>query len=280
MARLNKTQTRAEQIARQIQMDIEAGKLRHGQALPSGRAYAKEWGTSPGTMASALKLLEENGLVVSRPRSGRTVNAPGQAARPDRPPVPQVILIGGYAGSGKTELGRIIARSTGWAMLDKDTITRAVVEAALEMLGESPYDREGEVYLGTVRPAEYQALLDAMSENIDVGTSTVVTAPFVREFADRAWLDRTIALCQSKGAQVTVVWIRCDADSMKTYLRHRGAARDAYKLSHWDEYLAGVDLEFTPAGEHRLVRNSAGSPPLQDQAAEILRHVTQDISRD
>jgi predicted kinase len=198
---------------------------------------------------------------------------PGTMKDAHPPAVPQVVLIGGYAGSGKTELGRILVKSTGWAMLDKDTITRPVVESALEMLGQSPDDREGDTYLNVVRPAEYTALTAVMTENIELGTSVVVTAPFLREFTSRTWLDRTIAHCQSKGAEVTIVWIRCDADSMRTYLRHRGAARDQWKLAHWDEYLTVIDLDFTPPAEHHLVENSAGSRPLQDQAAEILRQI-------
>jgi predicted kinase len=274
VARLVDPEGRAQQIARQVRTQIEAGVLRDGQALPSTREMAREWDTSLTTVSSAIRILEAEGLVVSRDRAGRTVRAPGQAVRQGRPPVPQAVLIGGYAGSGKSELGRIIARATGWAMLDKDTLTRPVVEAALEMLGQSPDDRESDTYLRVVRPAEYAALAAAMTENLEVGTSCVVTAPFLREFTSRAWLDRTAAACQAQGAAVTVVWIRCDADSMRSYLRHRGAARDRWKLTQWDEYLSGVDLEFVPPFEHELVDNSSGSRPLQDQAAEILQRIS------
>ncbi|MET0415024.1 MAG: hypothetical protein ABW022_03255 [Actinoplanes sp.] len=77
-----------------------------------------------------MKVLIEEGLVVSESRSKRTVHAPGQRQRNEvRTVTPHVVLIGGYAGSGKSELGRIIARETGWPMIDKDTITRPVVEA-------------------------------------------------------------------------------------------------------------------------------------------------------
>jgi predicted kinase len=265
---------RAQQIAREIRTQIEAGQLRDGQALPSTRQLAGEWDTSLTTITAAMKLLEADGLVVSRDRVGRTVNAPGQLGRLGRPVVPQAVLIGGYAGSGKTELGRIITRATGWAMLDKDTMTRPVVEAALETLGQSRADREGPMYLDVVRPAEYLALTATMLENLDLGTSVVVTAPFLREFTSRPWLDRTIANCESRGAAVTIIWIRCDAETMHSYLRHRGAERDAWKLAHWDEYVEGLDLQFAPGVEHFIVENSAESRPLQHQAADILRQIS------
>lgn len=266
------TEAKAEQIARQVRADIEAGVLRDGQALPSTREMAREWQTSPGTVAAALRLLAEQGLVRTRDRSGSYVHAPGQAARAGRPPAPRVMLVGGYAGSGKTELGRILARITGWPMLDKDTITRPVVEAALEMLGQSPDDRESEVYLTRVRPAEYAALDAAMMENLECGNSAIVTAPFLRELSSQAWADRVTAACRALGAEVTIVWIRCDAASMRTYLRRRGALRDAWKLSHWEEYLAGVSADFTPAVPHRVIDNSEGARPLQEQAAALLAH--------
>jgi dephospho-CoA kinase len=75
-----------------------------------------------------------------------------------------VIFIGGYAGSGKTEFGRILARHTGWPILDKDTTTRPVVELALEVLGRPGYDRESADYLSRIRPREYEALIATATE--------------------------------------------------------------------------------------------------------------------
>ncbi|MGK5554000.1 hypothetical protein ACSNOI_20515 [Actinomadura kijaniata] len=77
-------------------------------------------------------------------------------------------------------------------MLD-DTLTRPVVEAALEKLGQSPHDRESETYLKYIRPCEYEALIAAANENVECGTSAIVTAPFIREVNDPAWAKGTQA---------------------------------------------------------------------------------------
>ncbi|MGW1681657.1 AAA family ATPase [Saccharopolyspora sp. NPDC002376] len=261
-------------IARNIRNKIEAGELVHEQQLPSTRELAKEWGTSVATINRAMGVLADEGLVLNRARSSRIVNYPSSAGRPAEQSVsPHVIMVGGYAGSGKTELGRVLARRAGWPMLDKDTTTRAVVEAALEMLGKSPHDRESDVYLNTIRPAEYEALAAAMTENLMCGNSAIVTAPFIRELSDRAWCERTSATVESMGAQLHVVWVRCDADSMRAYLKQRGAARDATKLANWTSYLDAIDLDFTPAIEHGVIENSVGSRPLQQQAAELLQRI-------
>jgi DNA-binding GntR family transcriptional regulator len=60
VTRRNPLEGAAEQIARQIRSEIEAGVLRDGQALPSTRQLARDWGVSANT---ALSLLAAEGLV-------------------------------------------------------------------------------------------------------------------------------------------------------------------------------------------------------------------------
>ncbi|MBW0105800.1 GntR family transcriptional regulator [Pseudonocardia sp. KRD291] len=261
------------QIARQLRAEIDAGVLRDGQALPSTRALAQEWGVSNYTVSQALAQLTEDGLIATRDRAGSVVTAPHQIGLP-RHGTPRVVLIGGYAGSGKSELGRILARATGWPILDKDTLTRPVVEVALAALNEPTHVRESETYLSTVRPAEYEALVAAITENLECGVSVIATAPFLREFANQAWLDRLTATTEGLGASTRLVWVYCDEDSMLTYLRRRGAARDAAKLAGWAGYLQGIDLDRRPLGDHTVIDNSQGGPPLQAQAHQLLRTLT------
>jgi DNA-binding transcriptional regulator YhcF (GntR family)/predicted kinase len=266
----------AEQITRQIRDSIHAGRLRHGQALRSTRQLAEEWGVSSKTINAALAPLISEGLVISRPRAGRTVNAPYQMEVPAvvKPERPQAVLIGGYAGSGKSELGRMIVRETGWGMFDKDTTTRAVVEAALEALGLPGSDRESVTYLDIIRPAEYTALMSAMVENVACGASVILAAPFLRELSDRTWLDQAKAQCDDLGAQLNVVWVVCDADSMRGYIKHRDARRDDWKLANWDTYLSSINLEFRPDFPHVVVDNSHGHErTLHDQAKELASSI-------
>ena len=66
----------AAQIARHIRDQISTGVLSHGQALPSTRQLADEWNVSAKTINAALAPLVAEGLVISRDRAGRVVNAP------------------------------------------------------------------------------------------------------------------------------------------------------------------------------------------------------------
>lgn len=262
--------TRQEQIVRSLRAEIEAGVLRDGESLPSTRALAEQWGVSVFTVNEAMKVLAAEGRIESKSRSRRTVRSGRPPAQLRNPPSPQVFMIGGYAGSGKTKLGRILARRTGWPIIDKDTTTRPVVEMALEVRGLPPYDRESETYLSIIRPSEYDALMATALENVACGVSAMITAPFLREFADPAWLDRAKVEFASHGATTTLVWVRCDGPTMRSHLRRRGAARDAAKLAAWDEYVDGLDLDFRPPQEHVVIDNSASSETLQAQALRLL----------
>lgn len=264
-----------EQVARTLRLQIQSGTLRDGEVLPSTRALAAEWGVSDFTISEAMKVLANEGLIVAKNRSNRVVNYPQAAQRRHaRPDKPHVLLLGGFPGSGKTEAGRILSRVTGWAILDKDTLTRPVVEAALELIGRSPHDRESQDYFDKIRPREYEALMAAAVENVDCGNSSILTAPFIREFKDDAWTTRTVAMLEARGARVSFAWIYCDVNTMHFYMRQRGAARDASKLADWPAYLATLDLDMRPLVEHFIFDNSASSSPLQDQVQSLAQRLT------
>ncbi|MEV6073414.1 GntR family transcriptional regulator [Nocardia sp. NPDC052001] len=263
---------RSAQIARELRNDIEARRLRPGDRLPSSRDLASQWGVGIGTVNKAMDVLVDEGLVISRARSGRVVAEPADTtmARP-APSRPRVVFVGGYAGSGKTEFGRVLARESGWPILDKDTLTRAVVDAALVEFGSTIADRESDTYLKVVRPAEYQCLEATVMENLRCGVSSIATAPYLRELTSSAWLERTAAAVAGVGADMSVIWIRCSSASMRSYIERRGAARDTWKLGHWDEYLGNVDLEFTPPWPHVIVNNNPDDEPIQSQAKAFLK---------
>jgi DNA-binding transcriptional regulator YhcF (GntR family) len=263
-----------EQIARIIRNDIEAGKLRHAQTLPTDREQAEQFGVSSPVVAKAMSILTEEGLVITKPRAGRVVNAPDQLENQEvETSMPHLILIGGYAGSGKSELGRTLSRLTSWAMVDKDTTTRPVVEKALEVMGTSPNDRESDIYLNEVRPREYEAVMATITENLHAGSNVIATAPFIRELSDEAWIQRLKSLCENTGTRLIVVWVYCDAESMHTYLRGRGAARDTAKLEDWQGYLDKIDLDYRPVIEHFVIDNSLDGAPLVDQAKDLIASI-------
>jgi predicted kinase/transcriptional regulator with XRE-family HTH domain len=185
-----------------------------------------------------------------------------------------ITFVGGFAGSGKSEFSRFLGTTTGWAVLDKDTITRPLVEQLLLSLGCDIHDRHSEVYRTKVRPFEYRCLLDAAEENLSCGISTVVAAPFLREFDDTSWMQRVSNRMRRHNVSMSAVWVKCDVQSMYDYIAHRGAARDAWKLSNWEEYLTSIDPDFEPSFPHYTVDNRLNAAvALADQAREIALRV-------
>jgi len=184
---------------------------------------------------------------------------------------PLLTLVGGYAGSGKSEFGRFLSSITGWTLLDKDTLTRPLAEGLLVSLGGDPNDRHSPLYRERVRPLEYRCLLGTAYENLTRGVSTVLTAPFVAEIADEAWLGRMLNRCAERAIDAAIVWMHCDLDSMRDYLQSRGAARDTWKLSAWDEYSATVDLSLRPRCDHIVVDNRLNAATtLAEQARGLV----------
>ncbi|MEV6274466.1 GntR family transcriptional regulator [Nocardia sp. NPDC051832] len=266
-------------VAQGIRNDIEAGRLRDGERLPSTRELAAQWEVSVFTISEAVKLLVEDGFVTSKARSGRVVTTPADVrqrlltADPERPARPQVVLVGGWPGSGKSEFSRVLARMTGWALLDKDTIARPIIEPALEDLGSTFDDRESDIYLTRIRPREYEALDAVIRDNVQCGNSCIGSAPYLREFNDQNWLENVEARFNEDQADVTFVWVRCTLETMHMYLRRRGAARDRWKLANWDEHSRQIDLEFRPLLPHVVIDNDPDSKPLHMQARRLAENL-------
>ncbi|MFI6043365.1 GntR family transcriptional regulator [Nocardia sp. NPDC051321] len=261
-------------IAQAIRNDIESGRLRDGQPLPSTRDMARQWQASQATISKAMDQLVAEGYVASKDRSGRVVTTPTSLAlalaTPLRPVRPRIVYVGGYPGSGKSEFGRVLARETGWAILDKDTIARPIIEPALEDLGSTFDDRESDLYVERIRPREYEALAAVIQDNIECGNSVIAAAPYLKEFNDRAWIDNARARAAVSGADATFVWVRCTTDTMLMYLRRRGAARDGWKLSHWEDYVKRIDVSYRPVIEHVVVDNDPDNEPLRTQARQLV----------
>jgi hypothetical protein len=74
-------------------------------------------------------------------------------------------------------------------------------------------------------------------------------------------------------ATKTLVWVYCDPRTMHTYIRHRGGARDTWKLADYNGYLKSIDIDFRPTKPHIIIDNSASTAHLQAQAKRLLRSV-------
>jgi DNA-binding GntR family transcriptional regulator len=70
------------QIARHLRQQITSGELRSGEKLPSGRELAKRFGVSTKTVASAIKMLRDAGLLTAQQGRGTFVRDPAASTAP------------------------------------------------------------------------------------------------------------------------------------------------------------------------------------------------------
>lgn len=183
---------------------------------------------------------------------------------------PLLMLVGGFAGSGKTEFGQRLSATTGWTLLDKDSLTRPLSESFLCSLSADANDRHTSTYWRYVRPLEYRSLLEAAIGNLAQGNSTILTAPFLLELPEMSWMGRVTGRCVSMATDLATVWVDADLESMYTYLAARDAARDTWKLSNWDDYVASIDLGTRPCSSHILVDNRRqAAVDLSDQVQRL-----------
>ncbi|NEC67064.1 AAA family ATPase [Streptomyces sp. SID9727] len=181
-------------------------------------------------------------------------------------------LVAGYAGSGKSEAGKLLAAATGWAMLDKDTISRPMTERLLTALGGDPDDRHSTTYLEHARPLEYQCLMKAVWENLECGTSVVAVAPFLAESTDLQWTSRVARRCSRARVRFEMLWVDSDLESMRNRLISRNASRDTWKLTHWPAYTNGVNVGLRPVAPHHVVDNRINvTRPLAEQVESIAQ---------
>ena len=66
----------SEQLYDEIKQNIYEGKHEKGERLPSERRLAEDNLVSRGTVREALRLLEQNGLVIRKRGSGSYINFP------------------------------------------------------------------------------------------------------------------------------------------------------------------------------------------------------------
>lgn len=189
---------------------------------------------------------------------------------------PLLVLIGGYAGSGKSELGKLLSQITGWPVVDKDTTARPMTEQLLLALGSDRNDRHSEIYIEQVRPLEYRCTLEAAFRNIECGHSTILTAPFLLEMNSQDWTTKLTSRCGWLGCEPIFVWVDCDIDTMRARIEHRSAARDGWKLAHWSQYCSSVDLQMRPCVSHIVINNRQDAVmSLSAQAIQLTQKISE-----
>ena len=164
--------------------------------------------------------------------------------------VRKLVIITGCAGSGKTTVGKTLAQKLGYCYIDKDTVTREFTDFILERSGSSKGDRESQLYRGEILPIEYSVTFKLCREILDNGSNVVLTIPFISQIQDFSKWEEIRTAARIRNKEVKFIWIEHNIETEKANLVSRDAARDKYKLEHWEEYAKSVEGIY-PADEYQ-----------------------------
>lgn len=176
----------------------------------------------------------------------------------------------GPAGSGKSTVSTQIAQRTHAAYIDKDSVATFFTEALLTLAGTDPQERDNnEFYQRQVMDLEYRTILRLAGDNLRLGSSVVLDAPFVRYFPQADYLERAaVEFGWPADTEIVVVHVTVDGSLVKDRVIGRGYERDAWKVEHWDEFWAtaqAADCQWRGA-HHVLFDNSGSSAAALDEA--------------
>ena len=152
---------------------------------------------------------------------------------------PQVVLVAGAPGSGKSTVGKLLAQRLGAALLDLDTATGPLIHVLSSSQGGPNLDDPA--FAALTRAARYDTIFALADDNVAAGLSAVLVAPFTTERRDEAAWATLESRLRSEGASIVMVWLRLSAEAVRQRVDQRGAARDVAKLS--GVWPSATDLE-------------------------------------
>lgn len=201
-----------EFIAENIRKDIQSGKLKPYQALPTRRAMAEEFSTTPDTIAKVLHNLEIEGTIIKGKGRSMSVNPRRERVTANDERFADVMITQGHdvkvehiKTPGVAEVSADIRKVAGWS-----AETRTIERVRREIVDGQVYRYSRKIYLADLIPQEYLA---AMQEDHRYNVRTIIEEqrPLSRieeRITARAISDKTEAavLGTVKGAPVLEMW--------------------------------------------------------------------------
>lgn len=154
-----------------------------------------------------------------------------------------IIFLIGAAGCGKSSIGKIICKYYNIMYLDKDIVCNNFTSKLLQLNGYNSGDRDDcAFYKNDLMPIEYKTILDIANDNISLGQSVLLDAPFCAYFNDENYLNK-LKTKYNWSNDVNIIVIHIDIDEKLHYTRilERNNERDKWKLDNWQEYILSLE---------------------------------------
>lgn len=179
------------------------------------------------------------------------------------PQQPWVLALTGAPGSGKSTTARELARTTGAAILDQDSMTNPLVDVVAGLIGANDYDDARLTAL--VRAARYSCLTRVAADCLAAGLPAILVAPFTAERHETERWSQWESEIAAAGGRAVLGWLRLDAPELRRRIVERGLDRDVAKLADLDAYLSTLDLG--PPRVPHIVVSAAQTP--EEQARQL-----------
>ncbi len=186
----------------------------------------------------------------------------------------KLILLGGMPASGKTTLGKKLSSHYNLPFLDKDTLCDLYTNYVVK---EKTFDgdRSSALYKNILRPLEYQILWKVSLEQVSLGLTPIVVAPFSSEFPSKLKLEElreTLKKTNPNTALVTIL-LAIDEDSVKNNMVLRNRTEDQDKISQWSSYFQEKLTQQDQSRENVDLVLEANDPLLWDKITSYFNSI-------
>ncbi len=168
---------------------------------------------------------------------------------------PDLIILAGRAGSGKTYLARELAKNLTYAFVDKDTITGSFTDFITSSYAANASANQASLESARkqIETIEYQTTFKVCKDLLESQKKVILAIPFTNQIDD--WFKWT-ALRNSVGikpdTRVQFIWVDQDIEQEKENILTRGEERDRDKIKNWDNYIESVK-DIVPADEYKAI---------------------------
>ncbi len=153
----------------------------------------------------------------------------------------KLILVTSPPACGKTYISKKLSRALKHIVyLDKDTLIP--LSKQIFVVANQEYNRSSDFFQKNIRDYEYETILALAMDSLDYADLVLINAPFTREIRDEQYIHNLKANLAKKNAQLIVIWVDTAINIVKERMISRNSDRDTWKLTHWDEYIAGVNF--------------------------------------
>jgi uncharacterized protein len=155
---------------------------------------------------------------------------------------PQILVVFGLMGTGKTSLAKELSRKTGWLLFSSDEIRKSLA-------GVSPTARKWElfekgIYSKTISRKTYQKMRDQARKGLEKGQSVILDGSYKRQ-SERLAL---MKLAEKTGAQIRFIECRAPGSTIRRRLQQRAEEARVVSDGRW-EIFDQQRMDFDPIVE-------------------------------